>query len=128
MNKIIKSIICCSLLILMSCSEKKVDANSLSKVNQLVENGKYEEALTLLTPLSNDFPNDENLKATQVRTLILYGNYLMFDSPLPPKEKYPGALKQYRSALEIDPTNSEANENIQMITSIYKSMGREIPN
>jgi hypothetical protein len=43
------------------------------------------------------------------------------------KEKYPAALRLYREALALHPTNPEALENSQMIVSIYQGMGREVP-
>ena len=51
----------------------------------------------------------------------------MYESSLPPKEKYPAALKQYRFVATIDPSNAEAKQNISLVEGIYSQMGRPIP-
>ncbi|MDA0986661.1 MAG: tetratricopeptide repeat protein [Bacteroidetes bacterium] len=113
-------------LIFMSCSTKNIDSETFIKLTKLVDSGKYETALPIFDSLSTIY-DDKNLKAAHVRSLVLYGNYLMYESDFPPKVKYPGALKQYKQALQIDPNNTEARENAKLITSIYSQMGREIP-
>lgn len=47
---------------------------------------------------------------------------------LPPRVKYRQALRVYREVLKVDPKNREAKNNSEMIVSIYKSMGRPVPN
>jgi hypothetical protein len=44
-----------------------------------------------------------------------------------PKEKYPKALSLYREALALDPSNSRAKKNEQMIIDIYEQLGRKPP-
>ena len=46
---------------------------------------------------------------------------------MPPRTKYPGALKAYRQVLQYDKTNTKAQSQIATIEGIYKSMGRPVP-
>ena len=41
---------------------------------------------------------------------------------------YKFALGDFRRALRYDPENADAKEKMEMLVSIYKSMGRPIPN
>ena len=43
------------------------------------------------------------------------------------RAKYPAALKDFRRALAIDPSNGEAKKNAQTFEDIYKSLGRPVP-
>jgi hypothetical protein len=49
------------------------------------------------------------------------------DGSLGPKIKYRQALRLYREALKLEPTNVEAKNNSDYIISIYKSMHRPVP-
>lgn len=53
--------------------------------------------------------------------------YLMYDAPLPPKDKYGPALKYFKRVLELEPGNKEAATNKKTIEEIYQSMGKPIP-
>ncbi len=44
------------------------------------------------------------------------------------KRLYRYALGDFRRALRYEPDNAEAKEKIEMIESIYKSLGRPVPN
>ncbi|MEO6694078.1 MAG: tetratricopeptide repeat protein [Ignavibacteria bacterium] len=66
-------------------------------------------------------------KKEVVATCVSAGNYLMFEANLPAREKYRPALKYYRKALELDPTNIEAMKNKKQIEDIYEQMGMPIP-
>jgi tetratricopeptide (TPR) repeat protein len=114
-------------LFLFGCSEKKVDAEKLNKANELVNAGKYEEGLTQLDAMAKESPNDAALKQSLVLGHLKYANFFMYNDSLPPKVKYPGALKQYRAVLKVDPTNENAKQSSEMIINIYHSMGREVP-
>lgn len=56
------------------------------------------------------------------------GTTKMTDANALPKDKYRNALKLYKQALELDPQNEEALNNKALIESIYKQMGKPIPN
>ncbi|MGC4046997.1 MAG: hypothetical protein QM758_24645 [Armatimonas sp.] len=55
------------------------------------------------------------------------GHGQMLDQSVPPVKRYPMALQTLRSALKIDKTNKLALEDVKMIESAYKSMGKPIP-
>ena len=55
------------------------------------------------------------------------GTARLKDDRAAPRAKYPAALKDFRRALALDPTNGEAQKNAQTIEDIYKSLGRPVP-
>lgn len=70
---------------------------------------------------------NEAAKKAYVDAKVKLATETMLDPNLPPREKYPKALKLYREVLEMDPKNEEAKVNSQQIVDIYKSMGRPVP-
>ena len=56
-----------------------------------------------------------------------YGHESMVSNALPPRTKYPQALKIYREVLKVDPNEKTAKSESELIISIYKQMGRPIP-
>ena len=73
-------------------------------------------------------PKDKNAKQTFVVAGDRYAMAMMTAPSVPPKVKYPGALRLYREVLKVDPKNKEAANNSQMIIDIYKQMKRPVPN
>ncbi len=67
-------------------------------------------------------------KQAYVIATVKYGTVSMVATTLPPKTKYRQALRLYREALKLDPTNHEAKSNSDLIISIYRSMHRPVPN
>ncbi len=116
-----------SLATLIGCSEKKADPAQIQKANDAIAQGNFEGGVATLDSLAKESPNDDALKRARADAHMKYANYLMYDSPLPPHQKYPGALKQYRVVVSLDPANQEAKQDINMIESIYQQMGRPIP-
>ena len=55
------------------------------------------------------------------------GSRKMNDAQASPRVKYRAALKDYRSALALDPANERALQDKKLIEDIYTSMGRPIP-
>lgn len=123
---LVLSVLC--LFLVASCGEKKADPSKIGEATKLVTNKDFEKGIAMLDDMGKSSPNDEVLKKAQVDAHIKYGNYLMYESTLPPKEKYPSALRQYRMAVAIEPTNAEAKQNINLIEGIYNQMGRTVPN
>ena len=72
-------------------------------------------------------PKDKRLQKAFVVATDRYATATMNAPSLPPRMKYPTALRLYREALKVDPANHEAKNNADMIVSIYKSMGRPVP-
>ncbi len=89
---------------------------------------KYDEAkLKALEAKLAKKPTDAKLKTETAEANFQVGYAMMINDNLPPRVKYPGALKHYRRALALNPKHAKAAENKKMIEDIYKSMGRPIP-
>ncbi len=116
-----------SLLFAAGCSEKKADPAKIDEATKFIADKNFEKGIALVDDLGKSNPNDELVKKAQIDAHMKYANFLMYESVLPPKEKYPSALRQYRLVAAIDPGNAEAKENINMIEGIYNQMGRPIP-
>lgn len=71
-------------------------------------------------------PNEANKKALADATFD-NAQFYMYKSPLPPGQKYPKALQLYREVVKLDPSNKDAQDAVDMIESIYRSMNRPIP-
>lgn len=115
------------MVLLIGCSEPKVDPEKLSHANKKITVGNYEEGIQELEQLFQISPSDPALKLSLIQGHLKFGNFYMFNDTLAPRVKYPGALKQYREVLKIDASNQDAKENAQQIIDIYKMMGREVP-
>lgn len=72
-------------------------------------------------------PTDAAVKKELTDATLENANYYMYTSPLPPNQKYPKALALYRDVVKLDPTNATAQESIQVIENIYRSLGKPIP-
>ncbi|MDE3058793.1 MAG: hypothetical protein KGJ59_12640 [Bacteroidota bacterium] len=113
--------------VIAGCSGKKADPVQIHKANEALARGEFETGIALLDSLAQESPDDDALKSARAAAHMKYADYLMYDSPLPPHQKYPGALRQYRIVVSLDPTNQEAKQDIDMIESIYRQMGKPIP-
>ncbi len=72
-------------------------------------------------------PKDKKVVKKYADASFALGMGTMVGEGLTPREKYTGALKYLRRSVKADPKNKLAKEQIEMIESIYKSMGRPIP-
>lgn len=74
-------------------------------------------------------PNVKSLTQAYADATVKYATGMMMADSLEPHTKYPGALRLYREALKVDPSNTEAKNNKDLIEGIYKnSLHRPIPN
>lgn len=112
------------------------DTGTIPKDNTQTENnsaGQSDEKAAELVKVADDAIEKYSLdksdinKKEVVATCVSAGNYLMFEANLPAREKYRPALKYYRKALELDPTNKDAMTNKKQIEDIYEQMGMPIP-
>lgn len=92
----------------------------------LMKDKKYDEAIKVLEDAYAKSKSAEN-KAALADAHVAYGNSYMYNEALPPRQKYPSALKEFRKALEYDKDNKKAQANIKTIEDIYKSLGRPVP-
>lgn len=88
---------------------------------------KAEKAYTALKANFTKHPKDAKAKKEYVAATVAYGHESMINPSLGPRVKYRQALKLYREALKLDPTNKVAKEESEMIIKIYKDMGRPVP-
>ena len=72
-------------------------------------------------------PTDAAAKKALIDATLQNAQFYMYKSPLPPNQKYPKALKGYKEVLKLDPSNAQASDSIAMIESIYKSLGKPVP-
>src|SRR5512141_384631 len=103
------------------------DSNLLKQAQAKLSEKKYDEAITLLEPAYKKAPADAALGKALADAHLKYGDFYLNNGQLPPFQKYPNALRQYRAVIAIDKTNKAAKDNIALIEGIYKSMGRPIP-
>jgi tetratricopeptide (TPR) repeat protein len=66
-------------------------------------------------------------KVQIIAAYLNFGNYMMFESSVPPRQKYRPALKAYNAVLALQPDNPEAAKNKKTIEDIYTQMGLPIP-
>lgn len=104
-----------------------IAADAVAEAKKLTKEGKHEEAIAALEAEMKKAPKNAALKPALSDAHTAYGESLMFNKDLPPFRKYPGALRQFRKAVEYDPKNQKAKAQIATIEGIYKSMGRPIP-
>jgi tetratricopeptide (TPR) repeat protein len=99
----------------------------VEKARKEIADKKYDEAITAL-----EAAHKKNAKSTEVTkaladAYLAKGDSLMNNDQLPPRMKYPSALKAYRQVLVHDKANKKAQAQIATIEGIYKSMGRPVP-
>lgn len=108
-------------------AEKPDNFESLPLVEKIefhIENDQYDDALNLLRPLDE---NDQQIKELLIATHMTYGLNLTYGSLTDQRTRMPEALRQLRRVLELDPSNTSAQAEIDQIEGIYRSMNREIP-
>ena len=116
-----------SLLFAAGCGEKKADPAKIDEATKLIAAKDFEKGIAMIDEMGKSSPSDQLVKKAQIDAHLKYANYFMYESTLPPKEKYPSALREYRFVATIDPTNDDAKQNINLIEGIYNQMGRPIP-
>ena len=72
-------------------------------------------------------PKDAKVKKSYIDATFAFGMGNMYSETLPPRMKYKTALTYFREVMKVDPKNKPAKEQYDLIASIYKSMGRPVP-
>jgi tetratricopeptide (TPR) repeat protein len=89
---------------------------------------KYDEAqLAALEARLAKSPKDARLIAETAEANYQVGYAAMVNPDLPPRTKYPAALKRFRRALALNPKHVKAARDKKQIEDIYTQMGRPIP-
>jgi len=72
-------------------------------------------------------PKDAKAKKAYSAALGTMGKLTMADQTIPPGQRYPGALKFLREAVQLDSSNKSAAADKKMIEDVYKQMGKPLP-
>ena len=112
-------------MLAMSCIMFAADA-TVDAARKKIADKKYDEAIAQLETANKTKPSAE-LKKALVDANMAKADFFMADPNAAPRVKYPTALRAYREVLKYDKTNKKAQENINTIEGIYKSMGRPVP-
>src|SRR5215208_2971983 len=88
---------------------------------------KYTEAIATLEPALKAKPKSVEVTKALSEAYTGKADVTMNNAALPPRQKYPEALRGFRKAVELDKDNKKAKEGAEMIEGIYKQMGRPVP-
>jgi tetratricopeptide (TPR) repeat protein len=113
--------------IVASCLLLALDPKLQKAVEAKINDKKFDEAIAMLDAAHKQTPKDAGLVGALANAHLKFGDSYMYNDQLPPRQKYPNALREYRIVLEYDKTNAAARKNVAMIENIYNSMGRPIP-
>lgn len=103
-------------------SDDTVDENLplAEQIDQLIENNKYEEALSLL---ENEDREDPEIRLLLEKTHLNYGYYSMNTFDLDEmRTRMNNALVQFTEVLRINPENEAAKQQISQIMGVYDTM------
>jgi tetratricopeptide (TPR) repeat protein len=100
---------------------------SLDQAKKQIAGKKYDEAIATLEPALKAKPKSVEVQKTLSEAYTGKADVLMNNAALPPRQKYPEALRSFRKAVELDKENKKAKEGAEMIEGIYKQMGRPVP-
>ena len=99
----------------------------VEKAKKDVAAKNYDAAITALEAAHKKNPKSAEVTAALADALLAKGDSFMYNESLPPRMKYPSALRAYREVIKYDKANKKAQQNIATIEGIYKSMGRPVP-
>ncbi|MEP7354678.1 MAG: tetratricopeptide repeat protein [Acidobacteriota bacterium] len=100
---------------------------AVTQSQPLLKAKKYDEAITVLAKAHTANPKSAEVTKALADAHLANADSFMNNAALPPNQKYPTALREYRKVLELDKANAKAKDNIGQIEAIYKQMGRPIP-
>ena len=98
-----------------------------SETEALVKLAKLEKQYKAAKAAYTKNPKKASLKKQYVDSTVVFGHESMTSPALPPRVKYRQALRLYREALKLDPTNPIAKPEFDLMVNIYKQMGRPVP-
>jgi tetratricopeptide (TPR) repeat protein len=98
-----------------------------SEANASAPNAPIDQKVAELEAAYAKNPGDASAKKQLADASFENAQFYMYKSPLPPNQKYPKALALYKRTVDLDPSNVSAKESIDMIESIYRSMGKPVP-
>ena len=115
-----------SIVLVIALTGALMAADAVAEARKKVADKKYDEAIAQLEAEHKSKPRAEVKKALGEAYLAKADSF-MYNDALPPRTKYPTALRAYREVLQYDKDNKKAQQGIATIEGIYKSMGRPVP-
>jgi tetratricopeptide (TPR) repeat protein len=115
-----------NIAIVLTVAGTLLAADVVADAKKKISEKKYDEAIALLEPDYKAKPRPEVAK-TLAQAQLAKGDSFMYNDSLPPRQKYPTALRAYREVLKYDKENKQAQQGVKTIEDIYKSMGRPVP-
>lgn len=115
------------LLFIASCGTKTPE-NLSERVDQLIAEDNYDQALTLINEADPE-QTEADLEKLKEKTHLNYGIYLEYRGPkgTSMRDRMTTALEQYIAVLKINPDNQKARSEIEQIMSIYSTMPDKSP-
>lgn len=117
-----------SLLILFVACSGETPKNLSQRVDQLIAEDNYEQALDLLEDAEAG-ETEADLRLLQEKVHLNYGIFLEYrggeDADM--RDRMTGALEQYIEVLKINPDNQKAISEIEQIMSVYATMPQSPP-
>lgn len=115
------------LLFIASCGTKTPE-NLSERVDQLIAEDNYDQALTLINEADPE-QTEADLEKLKEKTHLNYGIYLEYRGPegTTMRDRMTTALEQYIAVLKINPDNQKARSEIEQIMSIYSTMPDKSP-
>jgi len=114
-------------LLLIAASYAFAADPAVTQSQTLLKAHKYTEAIAVLSKAHTANPKSAEVTKALAEAHLASADSVMANAALPPVQKYPGALREYREVLKLDKSNAKAKANIDQIEAIYKQMGRPIP-
>ncbi len=100
---------------------------TVDQAKKKIADKKYDEAIATLEPALKAKPKSVDVQKALSQAYTGKADSLMSNQALPPRQKYPEALRAYRKAVDYDKENKKAKEGVDTIEGIYKQMGRPVP-
>lgn len=116
-----------TLLLFISCGSQTPE-NLSKRVDQLIAEDDYDQALTLLSE-AEPSDTEADLQKLKEKTHLNYGIYLEYRGPegTSMRERMTSALEQFIAVLKINPENEKARSEIEQIMGIYSTMPDKSP-
>lgn len=115
------------MLLFISCGTDTPE-NLSERIDQLIAEDNYEQALTLLDD-ANPSETEADINRLKEKTFLNYGIYLEYRGPegSTMRNRMTSALEQYIAVLKINPDNQKARSEIDQIMNIYSTMPDKSP-
>jgi tetratricopeptide (TPR) repeat protein len=109
------------LFLIIACSGENSQSGNLNeKIDYLIEDNRYEEALDLL---DDEDQSDLNVQTLREKAHLNYGLHSMntFDQT-EMRTRMNNALRQFTEVLKINPQNDVARNQIEQILQVYSTI------